>query len=122
MIVYAAQEMDVEGVAEEVAAVAVPRTDPPPANPASALPIIIKRGRNQIPYIYNKIKQNRKPTSSSSLPISSLLQLPSSSECSYSLSLVVNTIVLLCWPGNRGSASVRFTLADSAEETEFRVS
>lgn len=51
MIVYAAQEMDVEGVAEEVAAVAVPRTDPPPANPASALPIIIKRGRNQIPYI-----------------------------------------------------------------------
>ena len=121
MIVYAAQEMDVEGVAEEVVAVAVPRTDPPPANPASDLPRI-KRGRNQIPYIYNKIKQNRKPTSSSSLPISSLLQLPSSSECSYSLSLVVNTIVLLCWPGNRGSASVRFTLADSAEETEFRVS
>ena len=58
MNVYAAQEMDVEEVAEEVAAVAVPRTDPPPANPASALPIIIKRGRNQIPYIYNLKKKN----------------------------------------------------------------
>ena len=57
MNVYAAQEMDVEEVAEEVAAVAVPRTDPPPANPASALPIIIKRGRNQIPYIYNLKKK-----------------------------------------------------------------
>ena len=101
MNVYAAQEADVDGVVEAVAAVAEPITDRASAAPVSSLPIIKKEETKFRFHTYKSVKKverrKRKLTSSSSLPISSLLQqLPSSSECSSSLSLVVNTIVLLC--------------------------
>ena len=50
----AAQEMDVFGVVEVVAAVAAvaePTTAPASAAPAFALPILMKREINQVPYI-----------------------------------------------------------------------
>jgi hypothetical protein len=52
VIVCVAQEMDVEGVAEAVAAVAEPIADPASADPVSALPII-KKGEEIRFHIYN---------------------------------------------------------------------
>ena len=54
MNLNAAQEKDVYGAVEAVeavAAVAEPTTYLASAAPVSALPIIIQKGRNQVPYI-----------------------------------------------------------------------
>jgi hypothetical protein len=58
MNVYASQKIDDDGVVEAIAAVAEPTTDPASV---SALPIVKKKGRNQVPYnIYCKKKVTKK--------------------------------------------------------------
>ena len=58
MNVYAAQEADVDGVVEVVAAVAEPITDRASAAPVSSLPII-KKGETKFRFHTYKVKKSR---------------------------------------------------------------